>query len=46
MNQAMYGEERAHPHIANFLNSLQAVYHDEGKLENTLQLHKRSYEME
>ena len=42
----MYGEECAHPHIANSFKSLQAVYHDQGKLGNTLEQHKRSYEIE
>ena len=46
MNHDTYGEECAHPHIANSLNSLQAVYHEQGKLENTLELHKKRNEME
>ena len=45
MNQAIYGEECAYPHIAIYFNNLRLVYHGEGELEEAVIMHERSIEM-
>ena len=45
MEQAIYGDECAHPHVAITLDNLGQVYHDQGKLEEALEIYKRSIKM-
>ena len=45
MNQAIYGEECAHPEIATSLSNLGVAYSDLGKHEEALKMHERSSKM-
>ena len=45
MYKDIYGEERAHTHIAISFNNLGLVYNAEGKLEEVVIMHQSNIEM-